>query len=157
MKRVMLVTVSLFLLTSCGVDVDEDWYGDPRYTDAERAEIQAGSDWIHERAGLPPPIIRWDGGDAHKVTLVRGPGPSNDTGQCQKRYEGHGYVYANPDVAGPFLRAIVAHEMGHCVLDFDDRYGEGRPQSDGIMGLTTALSWTESEEAQCRVKKTCAR
>jgi len=123
MKRFCLALL-LVPLASCAVDIDEEWYGDPRFTEEERARIITGASAFYASAGIPRRTIRWDGEGPNKVTIVRMTSASDvvccDSTKescCVKRYAGLGFIYLNPDVAGNALEAAVLREMGRCGPD----------------------------------------
>ena len=133
------LVVGVVMLLGCHVEPTgpPDWIGDERFTEAERAEIQRGADWLYANAGLPPPRIEWHG----EPTIRREHGPGGEDGLCAG-----GVVYLGDY---RYLAGLTAHEMAHCVLGFQDGY-RGERHSDGIMRVLEPMVWSEDEQAQCR-------
>jgi hypothetical protein len=128
-------------------DAPPDWYGDERFTVAERAEIQRGAEWLYGHAGLPAPRIDWGPVGDERRTIRREPGP-NGTGECL-----NGSIFlglGDPNVRPVDVAGLAAHELAHCVLGFVDGYRESERRTDGIMRVLDPMAWTDAERAQCR-------
>ncbi len=134
--------VVLFLV-GCHVEPTDppDWYGDERFTEAERAEVQRGAEWLYAHAGLPVPRIEWGNGEP---AIRRERGPLGADGECSGTTV---YIGATENLAG-----LTAHELAHCQLGFVDGYRTGDAPTDGIMRVLEPMRWTEAETAQCREK-----
>lgn len=142
-SRRSVYALALAMVTvSCGYG-EADWYGDVRFTDAQREQIIGGTNWLYTQGGLPPPRISWTHGlneDSHNNVIRYGVANPYALGIAYR----NGAIELTPDYK--YLDGLTAHEMGHAVLDLkDDR------NSTGIMGgYLYPPRWTEREEAQCK-------
>lgn len=155
MRHLLPLALSLVTL-SCAADPGADWYGDVRFTEAERARIEYGAAWLYSEAGLAPPRIDWtyayQHGDAAPGTIRKGRGPSGAVGECVGGLGGAVYL-STPD-EGDALAGLTAHELAHCALGFehpDDR------EKSGIMRSIAPLAWSDSEDRQCAASAVCRR
>ena len=139
-------------LSGCALE-PPDWYGDQRFTPAERAAVEEGAAWLHERAGLPPPVIAWTYEVASSEALprtIRREQPSTGPGGLCLGLEGT--IYLDPATLVP---GLAAHELAHCELGFVDGYHAGDVQTDGIMRVLAPMRWTHVEQEQCSRSTKC--
>jgi hypothetical protein len=149
MWKAALAAILPLALFACAPD-EAELHGDIRFSEAERAEIQRGSDWLRAQAGLPAARIAFDteieGHGPLRGTIRRERGPGNVSGFCAEPGL-RGAVYLDP--ADGSLAGLAAHELAHCELGFEDRYHADEEKSDGIMRVLDPMLWTEAERRQC--------
>lgn len=149
LKHALLALLPLALL-ACAPDDEAELHGDVRFSEAERVEIQRGSDWLRAQAGLPSARIAFDleaaGHEPMRSTIRRERGPGGESGFCAEPGR-RGAVFLDP--SNGFLAGLAAHELAHCELGFEDRYHAGEEKSEGIMRVLSPMLWTEAERRQC--------
>lgn len=156
MNRSLSVISYLVLVACSSPDTSSEeknhvWHGDVRFNSDQRIQIEAGTAWLYQHAGLESPIIIWDGHPGN----IRYGAPLGMMGHCDGLF---GNLSLDPEIAGDRLIGLTAHEMAHCRLNFLDRYdSKAGKVSEGIMGRITPMLWTDSEDKQCQETGMCGK